>query len=179
MRRLALPVLLLLCVLAAPGCKRKKRRPPLTTSSAQGTGSLASMIEVADPRTSLQLTKGWYAVESGSWRWTARSFAATLRPPKDSNRNGATLVVKISIPAVLIQKLGSLHLSALVNGLAVPVQEYPTAGDYTYSRDIPASVLQGDAAQVDFTLDKALSATPTDERELGLIVRAIGFEAKG
>jgi len=33
---------------------------------------------------------------------------------------------------------------------------YVKAGDYTYRRDVPASLLAGDAVRIDFQLDKAM-----------------------
>lgn len=178
MRRLELPLLvaLLLCTLAAPACKSKKRRPPLEQTTSKN--GLSSMLQVADPQVNLQLLKGFYDVEGGSWRWTARSFSAALRVPKNASRNGATLVLKFVIPDVLIQKLNSIQLSANVNGVALPPQEYSRPGDYTYSRDVPAAAFPADAVRVDFSLDKTLPPTPSDKRELGVIVSAIGFEAK-
>ncbi|MGI8741791.1 MAG: hypothetical protein ACR2NN_04310 [Bryobacteraceae bacterium] len=176
MRRLTL--VLLLCILAVPACKSKKKRPPLEPAAEQSVSTQSSMIEVADPRASLQLIRGFHDVESGSWRWTERQFSATLRPPKDAARKGATLVLKFSIPEVVIRKLKPIQLSASVNGLAVPAQEYSKPGEYTYSRDVPSTALLGGAVRVDFALDKSLPPSPADERELGVVVSAVGFEAK-
>lgn len=181
MRRLAVPrlatILLVTWVLLAPiGCKRKKKRAPLEPINQSGL--LASMINVADPHSSVQLTKGFYGIESGAWRWTARSFSATLRPPKDAAQNGARLVVKFAIADAVIEKLKSIHLSASVNRLELPSEEYTKPGEYTYSRDVPPTALKNDAVVADFSLDKALPPSGADQRELGIIVSAIGFEAK-
>jgi hypothetical protein len=136
------------------------------------------MINVADPHFTVQLTKGFYDVESGAWRWTARNFSAMLRPPRDASQKGAMLVLKFAIAEVMIQKLQSINLSARVNGLDLPAEEYTKPGEYTYSRDVPPAALKNDAVVVDFSLDKALPPSPSDQRELGLIVSAVGFEAK-
>jgi hypothetical protein len=167
---------LILCILLVPiACKPKRKRPPLEPISQ--TGMLASMINVADPHSTVQLTKGFYDIENGAWRWTARSFSATLRPPKDAAQNGARLVLKLAISDVVLQKLKSMRLSASVNGLELPPEEYTKAGEFTYSREVPPTALKSDAVMAEFTLDKALPPSASDQRELGVIVSAIGFEA--
>ena len=55
---------------------------------------------------------------------------------------------------------------------------YTTAGDHTYSKDVPASALNTDAVTVDFALDKFLPPGTVDQRELGIVVTSIGFESK-
>lgn len=136
------------------------------------------MLQVADPHTSIQLTRGFHPVEHNSWRWTEGSFAATLRPPLGSSQKGALLVLKFSIPDTVLQTLKTIQLSASVNGLALPPEEYSKSGEYTYSRDVPPPALAGQAVSVDFTLDKFLPPSPSDDRALGVVVSAIGFEAK-
>src|SRR5205085_461897 len=99
----------ILSLLLAPiACKPKRKRPPLEPINQ--TALLASMINVADPHASIQLTKGFYDIESGAWRWTARSFSATLHPPKDAAQKGARLVLKLAISDVVLQKLKSMRL---------------------------------------------------------------------
>lgn len=185
MRRLALlhpcrgsvGALLVLCMLlASTACKPKKKRAPLEPLNQAGL--MASMINVADPHSTLQLTRGFYGIESGAWRWTARTFSATLRPPRNASQNGARLVLKLAIADAVIGKLKSVRLSASVNGLELPPEEYTKPGEYTYSRDVPPTALKNDAVMADFTLDKALPPSASDQRELGVIVSAIGFEAR-
>ena len=43
---------------------------------------------------------------------------------------------------------------------------------------MPAIALPTTAVNVDFMLDKALPPSPADNRELGVIVSSVGFEAK-
>ena len=169
-------------VIAPTACKRRKRPPPRESVSqadlATHSERVASMIQVADPRTKLHLTKGFHDVEHDAWRWTEGSFSAAVRPPMGAGQKGALLVLKFAIPDLVIQKLKSIRLSASVNGLALPPQEYTKPGDYTYSRDVPPAALAAPAVSVDFTLDKVLPPTPVDGRALGVVVSAIGFEAK-
>ena len=141
-------------------------------------GMLSAMVQAGDPRAAVQFVKGFYAVENNSWRWTGRAFTVTLRPPKTGSQNGGRLVLKFSIPDLVMERFHSLKLSAKVNGLDMAPEEYSKPGKASYTRDVPASALTGEAVTVDFTLDKALAPTPTDQRELGVIVSAVGFEAK-
>lgn len=168
---------MLLSVLLAPtACKKKRRQPaPVVDNTYSG---LATMVQVSDPRAEVQLTKGFYVVENNSWRWTAKAFTVTLRPPKGAAQTGARLVLKFAVPDVILNRLKSVQLSARVNGLDLPPEQYTTAGDKTYSREVPASSLGADAVMVEFTLDKAFPPTPSDNRELGVIVSSVGFEAK-
>lgn len=178
MRRLAGPAALLLlgCVLFLPSaCKRKRRAQPVRVAQ---DGSLSSMIQASDPNADMQFAKGFYPVENGAWRWTARQFSLTLRPPKNAAQSGARLVLKLVVPQAVLDKLHAINLSAAVNGVALPGEEYSKAGDHTYSRDVPAEALQSDAVTVNFTLDKYLPPSPSDGRELGVIVNAAGFELK-
>jgi hypothetical protein len=174
MRRLSL--LLFCCVLLVPvSCKNRRKRPAVQVTEEAG---LASMIQAADPRAAAQFVKGFHVVEGNSWRWTTHAFTVTLRPPRNASQTGARLVLKFSIPDVVLEKVHSMKLSAKVNGLDLPPEEYTTPGDKTFTRDVPAAALAGDAVAVDFTLDKFLPPTPADQRELAVIVSAAGLEAK-
>jgi hypothetical protein len=133
---------------------------------------------VADPAASVQLGRGFYAVENDSWRWTARSFSVTVRPPKKAAANGARLVFKFAIPEAVMNRVKAMKLTAKVNGTELPAEEYTNAGDHTYSRDLPASLMRTEAVTVDFALDKFLPPSPADDRELGVVASLIGLEAK-
>lgn len=167
--------LTLIIFLSPIACKTRRKRAPLEPITQAG---LASMLNVADPHSTIQLTKGFYAIEGGAWRWTARNFSAILHPPKEAAQKGALLVLKFAIADAVIQKIKSMRLSAKVNGLDLAPEEYTNPGEYTYSREVPPAALKSDAATVDFTLDKALPPSASDQRELGVIVSAIGFEAR-
>jgi hypothetical protein len=168
---------LLLGALALTGaaCKRKRNREPVKIEEG---GGLYSMLQVAEPRGSVQLLKGFYAVEGGAWRWTARQFSVTLRPPRNAAQRGAILTFKFAIPDPVINRLKSMRLSAKVNGLALAPEDYASAGQYVYSRDVPPEALKPDAVVVEFALDKSLPPSPGDDRELGVVASAVGFEAK-
>lgn len=178
MRRLAFftfPVLLIAALAIAPtGCKRKKRN----ASAEEQPAGLATMVNAADPRAAVQLTRGFHSVEQNAWRWTTGSFAATLKPPAGAAEKGANLSLKFVVPGAIINKLKSMTLSAAVNGQKLAPETYTKEGEYTYTREVPATALHQQAVNVEFTLDKFLPASPEDQRDLGVIMTMVGFEAK-
>jgi hypothetical protein len=178
MRRLAFysfPVLLIAVLAVAPvGCKRKRRNAKADEQPA----GLATMVNAADPRSAVQLTRGFHTVEQNAWRWTTGSFAATLKPPAGSAQKGANLELRFVVPGAVINKLKSMTLTATVNGQKLAPETYTKEGEYTYMRDVPATALQQEAVNVEFTLDKFLPASPEDQRDLGVIMTMVGFEAK-
>ena len=84
---------------------------------------------MADPGSSLQLLRGFHSIEGNAWRWTARTFALTLRPPVGGATNGGTLVAKFSIPDTVISRVHRMTLSAKVNGTELPSETYTKAGE--------------------------------------------------
>ncbi len=162
MRRLTIALTLLALFAIAPACRRKHHDVD--------DGKIKSSIKVGDPRAAVQLTRGFHKVENDSWRWTMRSFSISLLPPAGSATNGATLELKFTLPDAIFSQLGPMTLSARVAGNDLAPETYSKAGDYVYSRDIPASALKGDAVSIDFSTDKALAPTERDDRELAIIV---------
>lgn len=173
MRRLALFVLAASLILQGSGCRRIKR----AISGEPENGPFA-MVNLADPKAEPQLVRGFHQVEQQAWRWTEGSFTVNIRPPKNSKQNGATLVMAFSIPESLMAKSGAPAITATVNGTGLPPETVAKPGDQTYRRDVPASALTGDLIKVDFTLDHYAKAGDLEQRELGLIVKSIGLEAK-
>lgn len=173
MRRLSA---VLLCALATTACKTPERvRITQTQDSEPG---LRSIVHVSDPQTSQQLVSGFHALEGNAWRWTKGKFSVTLRPPRNANKDGAFLVLRLSVAESTIQHLGSVTLSAKVNGTALPTETYTKNGDYTYKHEVPPAALNADAVSVEFSLDKFLEAGKVEIRELGIIVAMIGLESK-
>ncbi|HEV2689588.1 MAG TPA: hypothetical protein VGV35_13590 [Bryobacteraceae bacterium] len=169
-------LLLLIPLLLAPlGCKQRRRR--IALQAAEET-AVASMVSAADPRATSQFAKGFYPVEGGSWRWTAKDFTVNLSPPRGAAQNGAQLVLEFSVPEVVIQRLKSITLSASIDGLKLTPEQYTSTGIFSYVRAVPADKLQTQNIPVDFTLDKALPPTAADSRELGIIVTQAGFKIK-
>jgi hypothetical protein len=143
----------------------------------EATPPLAAEIQVADPHTSSQLISGWYAVEKGEWRWTARKFSAVLRPPIGALKSGAVLTLNFTIPAPVIARLETVTLTASIGGTQLEPQTYRRAEQSIYSRDVPARLLSGHSVRIDFTLDKALPPG-SDPREFGIIANRLRLEAR-
>jgi len=162
-------------VLVPAACKRKKVRVGATDEE---TPRMQSVLNLGDPKVEPQLITGFHGIENAAWRWTAKQFTVVLKPPFGSGQKGAKLTVKLTVPAVTIQNLKNVSLSANAGGISLPPETYTTAGDYFYVREIPASVLTGDSLRVDFQLDKAMAPSGADIRELGIIVLSIGLESK-
>jgi len=170
-------VLIVALGLAGSSC-RQPETVPLENLPEQESQELASVIHMADPKAAPQLKSGFHNVEQNAWRWTERHFAVVLRPPAGGASRGARLNLRFSIPAPVIEKLGAVTLSAAIGGVSLGPETYSRSGEYIYTRDVPASLLAGDAVTVEFDLDKALPPGNTDQRELGVVASSVGFEAK-
>jgi len=172
MRRLV--AILALVALASGGCRLRKK----AKAAVEDDGQLAAVVNVAEPRTSVQLTRGFYAVEADSWRWTMKNFSVALRPPKDSAQKGATLQMSFTYPEAVFNRLGPMTITARINGADGGSQTFDKPGALTYTHDVAASALAGEVVAVDFTLDKSLPPSEQDSRELGIIVSTVGLTSK-
>jgi hypothetical protein len=174
--KISLLLALSMAMLLAPtGCKNKKVKVQATEEEAP---RMASAVSMGDPKAETQLITGFYGVEAGAWRWTGKQFAVVLRPPTGSAQNGAKLQLKLTVPPVVIEKLKNVALSATANGSALAPESYTQAGEYVYTRDVPAGALTGESVKIDFQLDKAIPPSGGDLRELGLIVLNASLESK-
>lgn len=183
MRRLTIaPALVMIAVaLALPGCRIKKKAQQAKATAPAASADdipLASVVETSDPLHAKQLVRGFYGIENQSWRWTAKSFAVTLRPVKGSETKGAKLELKFVIPDVMFNRVGAMTIDATANGLDLGAETFSKAGDATYIRDVSPVVLAGDSATFDFLVDKGLPPSPRDPRELAVIVTSIGLISK-
>ncbi len=138
----------------------------------------ASTVNTPDPETANQLVSGFYGVESNAWRWTSRAFSIALKTPAGGQDKGARLELRFAIPAIQMQKLGSMTLAAEIAGYSPDPQTYSHPGNYTYVRLVPASALNSAVATVKFRWDKASPPSASDSRELGAIVASAGFYPK-
>src|ERR1035438_5211084 len=168
---IAAAILVLSLAVAPAGCRRHRRVTVQTTEEAP---TLASMVATADLHAAKQLMSGFYGVEQNSWRWTGARFSVLLRPPRTAARNGAVLQLKFAIPDVAVPRRKGVSPSAYVNGTALTPETYPQAGQFIYSREVPANLLAGDVARVDFSLDKTLPPTAADRRGRGVEITTGG-----
>lgn len=146
--------------------------------TAQDARHMASVIRIADASTSDQLIRGFHDLERNAWRWTAARFTAALPAQPSASQNGARLVLKFIIPDIAFSKLNGVSLAAKVGDASIAPERFTTPGEHEYRRDVPASALQKDMVNVDFSLDKSLPPSAADTRELGVIVTSIALEMK-
>lgn len=105
---------------------------------------------MSDARIAGQLLDGFYGVEAGAWRWTAKQFSVRLKTPDGAAQKGATLRFLLTVPPVVIEQSNAITLSGTVEGETLAPETYTAAGQYTYRRDIPASALGGADVTVAF-----------------------------
>jgi|SRR5579871_2568907 len=172
-RRKALVAVVIPAAILAQACKRKKASQ---LETVEQSANLVSAVQMSDPAASAQLIRGFYPPEASAWRWTMQNFSVALAPPPGAAQKGAKLNFKFNFPEPIFKKLGTLTLNATVNGLKLPPEMYSMPGNYTYSRDVPASALSGNAAAVDFACDKVFPPTGDDRRELALVAVSISLE---
>lgn len=174
--RFVICLALALAISVTAACKRREGITVQQTDEDSAT--IASVIQVSDPRAKQQLLAGFHDIEDNAWRWTARVFSVALRPPANAGQKGATLTLKGAVPDAVIQKLNALSLSATVGGVSLPPETFSAPGEFTYTREVPAKAFSGEAVNVEFSLDKALPPSESDTRELGVIVTSVGLEVK-
>lgn len=170
-----LSLVLSLLLAAAIACKRNR---PAADATIEEGPQLLTMLQMGDPNAAPQLVKGFYEVEAGSWRWTMGKFSVMLSPPPGGSEKGAKLVLRLMVPEPVSKKLGPIKLSASVEGTALPEETYAAPGQNVYAQDVPAKALAKSVVAVDFSLDKFLPPGEVDQRELGLVVTAVGFEPR-
>ncbi|HWQ56733.1 MAG TPA: hypothetical protein VN442_23810 [Bryobacteraceae bacterium] len=176
MRNLIITTLTLSLLFAGISCKRRDRvRVQHTEEEAP---QLATTVHMADPRSSSQLLSGFHDIEQNAWRWTTGKFAVLLRAPRGSAEKGALLRLKFSVPEPVIGKLNAVSLKAVIHGTGLAPETFTQPGEFTYERDVSATLLGKDSIKVEFVLDKWLPAGAVDQRELGVIVSSVGFESK-
>ncbi|MBI4874931.1 MAG: hypothetical protein HY822_09905 [Acidobacteria bacterium] len=170
-----IPVLIALGFIAT-GCQRKQ--PLKVEIIEEEAPKLATIVHVADPKATVQLVKGFYELEQNTWRWAAPKFAVTLRPPRGSDRRGAILQLTFTLADAVLSHTKSATIRASTAGVSLEPETFTKAGEYVYSREVPAKLLAGDAVTFEFTVDKWLPASEGDHRDLALIVSTIGLEVK-
>lgn len=174
MRQFTITLALCLCTLT-PACKRPD--PIRLQPTIEEPAALASMIQISDPSTSTQLIRGFYQLEQQVWRWTAPRFTVALQVPLQARKNGAWLVLKFDVPEVSISTLKRMTVNAKLGNTVLDPETIATAGAHEYRREVPASAFTKEVMDADFTVDRFLTSA-ADDRQLSLIVLAIGLESK-
>ena len=137
---------------------------------------IVSALKMNDAAAKDQLTKGFYGLESGSWRWTSGSFSVNLKTPPGAAQKGATLTLALTVSDVILKQVHSQTLAASLGATALKSEKYVDAGAHAFTATLPASALTGDTVTIDFSLDNSIPPG-VDRRELGVIVSSVGIES--
>ena len=166
--------------LAPFACKRKVEQTVQTPTVEEEAAAprMASTVRMNDPQVASQLGAGFYPVEGNAWRWAARQFSVTLRPPDGAAQKGCVLELDLTVPDPVIDKLHSVTLTGVVEGNKLAPETYSKSGAYSYKRDVTPSMITGDSVKVDFSLDKAMAPSGAERRELGVVVNAVSLGPK-
>jgi hypothetical protein len=164
-------------MLAGGACKRRQQRAQIQQTEEEPP-QMATLVHMADARSSAQLVSGFYDIEQNAWRWTAGKFSVVLRTPRGAAQKGAVLRLQFALPAVVIGRLKAVSLSAAVGGVKLASETYTQTGEFVFTRDVPANTLGGESTRVDFALDKFLPTGMVESRELGVIASSVGLESK-
>ena len=156
----------------------RQRPAPAPNQAETADPSLASVFHTSDPRVAGQLLEGFHEAEAGG-RWTKSRFAVALGVPHLAPGAQPELVVKLFIPESEMAKLKSMTLTATVGGAALPPETFTSGGLHTYLRKLPLAAVRGDRVRADFALDKWQPAGTVDDRELAIVVAAIGLTEGG
>ena len=164
-RRLSIAILVFAPLAVLPtGCKLFHRE------------RMQSVVNTRDPHIVGQLLDGFYGVEAGAWRWTAKQFSVKLKTPAGAAQKGATLRVVLTVPPQVIDKSGPITLSGRVGGVSLAPETYSAPGAYVYQRQVPAAELSKADVTIAFSLDKSMVPGGPDLRDLGIVVTTLSLE---
>ena len=134
-----------------------------------------SYLNMGDIRSKPQLTGGWYPVEDGAWRWTAKEAEAVLRVPA---RSGVAFEMQLFFMPDYMKLAGSpVTVSVFINDKPLTEENYVQPGGYRLAKAVPHDLMSSTAAKVSIRLNRMLPPTGPDERELGVVVERLGFVA--
>ena len=142
----------------------------------EGLSQLLSSVHVADPRGEPQLLRGFYPLEEGAWRWTAKRFAVILATPPPVEGHQSDLDLRATLPHAF-QAYLPITISAEINHVNIGSHVFSElVHEKLITLPIPAGVLTDGPALVEFTLDKALTPTTGETRELGMVVTSVAIK---
>jgi FkbM family methyltransferase len=127
-----------------------------------------SEVEMGDPATARQLLKGFGGIAAKTWRWTGKEFSIALQPPGA----GAVLAGKFVFPAVSLERLKEIRLTARIAGEEVGSAVFNKKGEREFRAAVPARLLRENPVRVDFSVDRTFHEAG---QELGLIAYRIGL----
>lgn len=135
----------------------------------------ASKVTTGDPRCASQLA-GFHRIEEERWRWSAKEFDVTLGMPARRDARTASMALRFYLPEPLIQKLGPLTLTVKQDDRVVARELFRQFGPQALVVRLDAATLHPQANTFRFALDKCVEASPSDKRQLGVIVSSISLD---
>jgi len=126
-------------------------------------------LRAADPDFLKQST-GFYLLEQGGWRWTAREFSLVF----PGSLPATTLTVHVNVPEAEFQKLGAITMSIRAGNHVLSPETFSRAGDFNMTRSVEPEW----GNRFDFRVDKTLAPAPGDNRELGIIFVSAKLELR-
>lgn len=172
MRRL-IGTLALAALLLDTACKTRKPRNEVLVDDNEA--AVNSIVPANDSRVAAQLTRGFYELESGTWRWTMPKFAIRFLVPVGAKEKGAVLKCDFVLPEVIFRATGPIVVAAEAGGQSLGAQPLGKVGEHSLRYAIPPQALTTETVTIEFSLDKALPPGVADPRELGLIFVKAGL----
>jgi len=173
-RTLVFPFLLA-AILAASACSRPKDAESPAAPVTTPFTPLYSYAQTNDLRIAPQLTKGWYGVEDGAWRWMAKESEGSLKNP---GVFPAQFEVRLTVPKSIMDTVGApITFTVLLDGKPLGEEVYKHAGAFVLDKTVPPGMLSPGPVQVTLRVSKAKPPVPGgDIRELGAIIEGFGFK---
>jgi len=178
-RQWMIPVLSVLLLLAG-ACSRSSIPSAEGGATAGAPGGAPavkaefSFINTGDVRAKPQLISGWHSIEDGAWRWTAKEAQAVLATPRDLPVN---FEMRLYFPDEHMQRAGGpVTVAILLDGKPLVQETYTVPGPHTILKTVPAAWLSKPTTSVTIRLNRAVGPSDSDRRELGIVVRGLGFQ---
>lgn len=150
--------------------------PVATAPSAKPPALPLSVAHVADPRIVDQLVEGFHHLEGNAWRWTEQRFAVRLEPPPPVPFHSPTLELVFSVPETTITALGSVAISASLEGVALGSMTISEPREnIVFSSNVPSRLIGTKPLLAELSLDKAVPPSEQDGRELGIVAISIAL----
>jgi hypothetical protein len=135
-----------------------------------------SVVHVADPRVAGQLVEGFHQLEGNAWRWTEQRFAVRLEPPPPVPFHDAALELIFTVPEVTIAALGSVTVSAALDGAALGSMTVSEPEEnIVFTCDVPPELIGTKPLLAEFSLDDAMPPNQQDGRELGVVAISVAL----
>ncbi len=159
------------------GCGSNAPLEPVEATYSTETPALPlSVVHVADPRVADQLVEGFHQLEGNAWRWTKQRFAVQLEPPPPVPFHNPTLELVFTVPEVTIAALGSVTVSASLDGVALGSKTITEPREnIVFTSSVPSKLIGTKPLLAEFTLDKAMPPSEQDGRELGVIAISVAL----